>query len=225
MNTAKLKAAAERVVDAYGDEWFEAGRQICTVHKSKIHLISLSSPENILELIAALEAAQPQTAAARDVLEERQRQILTEGWTPEHDDDHTDGSLAAAAGSYALHAAASAWGGVSYALPASWPWSVTWWKPKNPRADLVKAGALILAEIERIDRAAMRTPPAREAPVTVEIDWLDDCPKCGNKKALVTGRLTTAQQLWTGDAIICPNCGNEGEIDADGKNALAEWGE
>ena len=60
--TAKLKAAAERVVDAYGDEWFEAGRQICTVHKSKIHLISLSSPENILELIAALEAAQKRNA-------------------------------------------------------------------------------------------------------------------------------------------------------------------
>lgn len=58
MNTAKLKAAAERVVDAYGDEWFEAGRQICTVHKSKICLISLSSPSNILELIAALEAAE-----------------------------------------------------------------------------------------------------------------------------------------------------------------------
>ncbi|WP_336293576.1 hypothetical protein [Cronobacter dublinensis] len=58
MNTAKLKAAAERVVDAYGDEWFEAGRQICTVHKSKICLISLSSPSNILDLIAALEAAQ-----------------------------------------------------------------------------------------------------------------------------------------------------------------------
>ncbi|ELY4856734.1 hypothetical protein EYS39_02725 [Cronobacter sakazakii] len=58
MNTAKLKAAAERVVDAYGDEWFEAGRQICTVHKSKICLISLSTPANILELIAALEAAE-----------------------------------------------------------------------------------------------------------------------------------------------------------------------
>ncbi|KAF6596664.1 hypothetical protein G9G39_06260 [Cronobacter sp. EKM101R] len=62
MNTAKLKAAAERVVDAYGDEWFEAGRQICTVHKSKICLISLSSPSNILELIAALEAAEKRVA-------------------------------------------------------------------------------------------------------------------------------------------------------------------
>jgi hypothetical protein len=29
-----------------------------------------------------------------------------------------------------------------------------WWKPTNRRRDLVKAGALILAEIERLDRAA-----------------------------------------------------------------------
>lgn len=33
-----------------------------------------------------------------------------------------------------------------------WPWSREWWKPKNPRRDLVKAGALIVAEIERLDR-------------------------------------------------------------------------
>ncbi|EIP5489386.1 hypothetical protein LS178_001568 [Salmonella enterica] len=29
-----------------------------------------------------------------------------------------------------------------------------WWKPKGARSDLVRAGALIQAEIERIDRAA-----------------------------------------------------------------------
>ena len=32
-----------------------------------------------------------------------------------------------------------------------------WFKPTTPRRDLVKAGALIIAEIERLDRA---TPPA-----------------------------------------------------------------
>jgi hypothetical protein len=37
--------------------------------------------------------------------------------------------------------------------PARWPWSQDWWKPTNPRRDLVKAGALIAAEIERLDRA------------------------------------------------------------------------
>lgn len=35
-----------------------------------------------------------------------------------------------------------------------WTWDRSWWKPTNRRRDLVKAGALILAEIERLDRAA-----------------------------------------------------------------------
>ncbi|MEB3421767.1 hypothetical protein VK682_24660 [Salipiger manganoxidans] len=37
-----------------------------------------------------------------------------------------------------------------------WPWDRKWWKPTTPRRDLVKAGALIVAEIERLDRAALR---------------------------------------------------------------------
>ncbi len=37
-----------------------------------------------------------------------------------------------------------------------WPWDVTWWKPKSPRADLERAGALVIAGIEKIDRAEAR---------------------------------------------------------------------
>jgi hypothetical protein len=36
--------------------------------------------------------------------------------------------------------------------PDGWPWAPELWKPANARRDLVKAGALILAEIERLDR-------------------------------------------------------------------------
>lgn len=39
-------------------------------------------------------------------------------------------------------------------VPELWPWPSEWWKPTDVRRDLVKAGALILAEIERLDRAA-----------------------------------------------------------------------
>lgn len=91
--------------------------------------------------------AEPQTAAARDVLAERQRQISAEGWTPEHDDEHRDGSMALAASCYACASA-----GFDDAA-RDWPWSDDWFKPSSPRRDLIKAGALILAEIERIDRA------------------------------------------------------------------------
>lgn len=89
------------------------------------------------------------TAAARDVLAERRRQIEAEGWTPEHDDEHGAGEMAAAAACYALNAA-----GCGCEVARNWPWDRSWWKPSTARRDLVKAAALILAEIERLDRAA-----------------------------------------------------------------------
>jgi hypothetical protein len=89
--------------------------------------------------------------AARDVLAERQRQIKVEGWTPAHDDAYADGVISAAAACYALHSEPV--GNVGDYL-RFWPWSNNWWKPKDRRSNLVKAGALILADIERIDRAA-----------------------------------------------------------------------
>ena len=100
---------------------------------------------------------QQMTTAARDVLSERQRQIEAEGWTPEHDDAHVDCSMSRAAACYALDAA----GYSTHHLPF-WPWDWAWWKPGEPRRNLVKAGALIQAEIERIDRAAVRA--AKEKP-------------------------------------------------------------
>jgi hypothetical protein len=102
---------------------------------------------------------------------ERDRQIHAEGWTEGHDDQlHDAGDLSAAAACYALAAANllnpyTQGDGVNSAEPPEdWPWDAAWWKPgTNGRRALVKAGALILAEIERIDRAAARaaaTPPA-----------------------------------------------------------------
>lgn len=101
------------------------------------------------------------TAAAADVLAERKRQVSVEGWTPSHDDTHKNNEMAFAAACYAFHAAAASWDledcGTEYdshPAPKNWPWEPEWWKPKSARADLVRAGALILAELERIDRAA-----------------------------------------------------------------------
>ena len=94
----------------------------------------------------APESARGEAVAWRDVLAERRRQIVAEGWTPEHDDGHAQGEMADAAALYASlrvrHIAGF----------ATWPWSPDWFKPKDRRRDLVKAGALILAEIERLDR-------------------------------------------------------------------------
>ena len=88
-----------------------------------------------------------------DVLAERCRQIEVEGWTPEHDDCHRDGSLAKAAYCYAWAACGL---GMESPPPAppGWPWAGTWWKPRDTRSNLVRAAALLLAEIDRLDRQA-----------------------------------------------------------------------
>ncbi len=109
-------------------------------------------PEGSVRNLREFHAAPVLTAAARDVLAERLRQVEVEGFTPVRDDEYLDGELAAAGGSYALHAFDR-----RIALtPAWWPWQRAWWKPGTPRQMLVKAGALILAAIEQIDRRAAR---------------------------------------------------------------------
>lgn len=98
-----------------------------------------------------------------EIAAERQRQIKAEGWTSVHDDTHTGGELPRAAAAYAWHASREFVDRLSYYhianIPKMWPWSISWWKPKNPRRDLIRAAALLVAEIERLDRAA-KEPPA-----------------------------------------------------------------
>lgn len=97
--------------------------------------------------------------AAIDVMTERRRQIVEEGMRPEDDDKLVDRSLAKVAACYVVHASKSpqtrAKLYMSRMIPKRWPdsWAKKWWKPKNRRRDLVRAAALIIAEIERIDRA------------------------------------------------------------------------
>jgi hypothetical protein len=118
------------------------------------------------------------TKAAKDVLAERRRQTEVEGWTPEHDDKHGDRSLALAAACYAMVASVSYAARKACDLPAGlpvggkpvhggfvwmdiWPWARECWKPQDRRSDLVRAGALLIAEIERIDRAKDRREEAK----------------------------------------------------------------
>ena len=89
--------------------------------------------------------------ASWDVQAERKRQIEAEEWTPEHDDKHTGGELARAAACYATHSTL-----LGSEVDTIWPWDFAWWKPTDYRRDLVKATALLLAEIERIDRATAK---------------------------------------------------------------------
>ena len=104
---------------------------------------------------------------------ERERQIEKEGWTPAHDDEHDDDSLAFAAACYTIprefqqmkvvdemedvscRGETPVWRLKSHRVPLLWPdsWSFVWWNPKNRVHDLTRAGALIAAEIDRLQRA------------------------------------------------------------------------
>ncbi|MNG63287.1 hypothetical protein D3C79_215110 [compost metagenome] len=87
--------------------------------------------------------------AASDVVLERLRQVHGEGFTLERDDAYTDGQLPRAATCLLIPAA-----GIPRRLQTlHWPFNPAQLKPGLVRDDLVKAGALILAEIERLDRA------------------------------------------------------------------------
>ena len=125
--------------------------------------------ENWREAIATQQGLDSLTSAARDVLVERQRQIEAEGWKTERDDVYDTGEIALAAACYAAHSASCAAIKAPHTAPGvfvrtrsaqdfvgeMWPWSEDWWKPSGHRRNLEKAGALILAEIERIDRATL----------------------------------------------------------------------
>jgi hypothetical protein len=100
----------------------------------------------------------PPAAALReawcDVLAERTRQIEVEGWDAAHDEEWEFGQLSIAAICYALSAEERE----TFVSPEEtlveylWPWDWKWWKPKDRRRDLVRAAALIIAEIDRLDR-------------------------------------------------------------------------
>lgn len=93
--------------------------------------------------------------AIDDVIRERRRQIEREGFNTEHDDKYCGGELSKAAAGYADHAADVLANGehrANWDVPCDWPWEDQWWKPTSPRRDLVKAAALVIAEIERLDR-------------------------------------------------------------------------
>lgn len=93
-----------------------------------------------------------------EVAAERRRQVEVEGWTPGHDDEHARGELAIAAICYAdpdpYRCPVPKGGRECDHKPRRWPWSRDWWKPKGRRRDLIRAIALLVAEVERLDRAA-----------------------------------------------------------------------
>lgn len=107
------------------------------------------------------------------ITEERDRQISQEGWSVNHDQEHILGELAQAAACYALPPQRVVmsqppvvnnprsvddvqYGPAEEAKPGQihWPFESEWYKrtPENRVRELTKAGALIAAEIDRLQR-------------------------------------------------------------------------
>lgn len=111
-----------------------------------------------------------------EIITERRRQIEKENFSQTHDDAHEKFELAAAAACYAYPLSVVIDGhGLEIGfpnpgtLPLGWPesWDASWWKPSGDRRNLIKAAALIIAEIERIDRrrAAASSEPGEHQEV------------------------------------------------------------
>lgn len=97
--------------------------------------------------VCVIEGEKIMKSGIERIAEERKRQIESEGWSKNHDSMYKNNEIVKAA--------------VCYALPKSerapflirfWPWNNLWWKPtpKDRIRELEKAGALIAAEIDRI---------------------------------------------------------------------------
>lgn len=154
----EIMAEAARRLEAYGRGAASQGQALAGAPVAQGDAVSRPPATTVfghaLQYATAAEKQLPISQAACDVLAERQRQISAEGWTPEHDDDHSFGELARAGAAYAAQSLCAEDAELECDPPTWWPWDQTWWKPKSRRGMLVKAGALVLAELERLDRAA-----------------------------------------------------------------------
>mgnify|MGYP001596539848 CR=1 FL=1 len=113
---------------------------------------------------------------------ERQRQMEVEGWTPEHDAQHTSGELAMAAALYAAPVDLFEIGKDHRGYDVfydRWPWKdivshprdemgpgreVNAWDKRKKHSRLRRleiAGALIAAEIDRLERLENETPEVK----------------------------------------------------------------
>jgi hypothetical protein len=104
----------------------------------------------------------------RGIITECRRQVEVEGFTAEHDDRYRDNELARAAACYAAHAGdPDLWplfSGEAADMPplteadggGLWPWGLDWWKPRDRERDLVRAGALIVKQLDVWHRATAK---------------------------------------------------------------------
>ena len=121
--------------------------------------------ESLYRTLVVGDAALPAQAVdlgtgIKAIASERERQLCIEGFSRDSDEQYREGELARAATAYVQLAAMDLQVGsrkhiASQEPPFFWPWAQEWWKPVDARRDLVRAGALIAAQIDLIDSQAV----------------------------------------------------------------------
>lgn len=159
------------------------------------------------------------------IAEERARQLSQEGWTPEHDDRHTIGELCSAAGAYLFAgdclANAKNFNDKYQCTPESltlevldgggsvaWPWEAEWFKvDADPVRNLVKCGALVAAEIDRLLR--LRGPGETE-------DDIAECEIESVRRRLSRYKIENLEWEWLkeGEPYLLKITGHRGDRDA-----------
>lgn len=97
------------------------------------------------------------------VAKERTRQIVEKGHTREHDDEHTDGSLADAGACYGASVPVYKLGGEIFPVRTLYPWGSTFdsRKKHDRKENLIIGAAFFMAEYERIVREEQKDSRCR----------------------------------------------------------------
>jgi hypothetical protein len=117
--------------------------------QSAVESLSVSLDAAAASLAVEQAVSEMLSQAVADVMVERKRQIGRKGYSAERDDQYSSYELPRAAACYVMNAS----GIPRHRALIYWPFTPVDFKPSDRRRDLVKATALLLAEIERIDRA------------------------------------------------------------------------
>lgn len=160
MSNQTLSALRELIETCrHGEPGQDGGVGAEIIGRADAELVRLEKLRDQLEQVGGAEKSVTETVTGRWdgvslIAAERRRQIDIEGWASEHDDGHIPGALVDAAACYldVPYMDASSY------TPSRWPWEPDSWKPAgDPVRNLVKAGALIAAEIDRHIRSGQES--------------------------------------------------------------------
>lgn len=117
------------------------------------------------------------------VAKERVRQIVEKGYTPQHDDEHTDGSLADAGAAYGAQKEPFIFldeeirkiilKNFGYRMRTLYPWCPAFdsHEKHDRKTNLIIGAAFFMAEYERLIREEQKYPVPDNHPVLQSFNW------------------------------------------------------